>query len=545
MARKYNNFTYLNTDTMSIVSNLHHTISDTEGRASFSVVGFVPVYDPRIDSSADSPFLVKFGKEDPINKVYTKFPQSHRNSEAADNSPFTILSEKLGGILSTEDVYLWKPGSNTSQYSVEDSVTKGEFGESNYFVRLETGTSYNEDSLTGVISFSDESPETVTKVSGDFSATLENVQTGVARKHQFIGTQLLTGSPYRSVWGFTPTTPEDTEVAIARTSVLKDVPTWDALGNNLTVPTYDLDAGSGTWTDISKITVGTTLTRSPYIRSTQGPVYSKSKQVNYNQLIRIADNGSTEFDNITSDSQTLTSYSSTSAFPQDVFKNIRYFAKSATNEGELSKTMASYRIQLDDQVGTIMFNKVITYVRLYLKDENGDWGWSDRLYPLTVTIMPEPITKSNHGDAGMDSFELDIQIDYNQNGKTYSFTDTDRASKISNWIPIVNAAAPEPDVLNPIVPNSEDPYVGLQWDSKLILSKNVNPTATGKSTLVETTDGDVTKLVTSQSNNTGRITSENTSSLYKDIDLEDLETSIIYNGQTITIKGTDVTVTPI
>ena len=79
MARKYNNLTYLNNDTLSIISNLHHTISDTEGRASFSVVGFVPVYDHRIDSIADSPFLYKFGGYDSTTGQFSKFPKSIRN----------------------------------------------------------------------------------------------------------------------------------------------------------------------------------------------------------------------------------------------------------------------------------------------------------------------------------------------------------------------------------------------------------------------------------------------------------------------------------
>jgi hypothetical protein len=558
MARKFNNFTYLNTDTMSLVSNLHHTISDTEGRASFSVVGFVPLYDPRIDSSADSPFLAKFGKENEDKNVYTKFPDSHSNIVSADSntSPFTVLAQKLDGILSSEDVYLWKPGTVTDQYTLQSNAVRGEFGEFN-FARIETGTYYSEDD-DGVIKF-DPDPQEIpldakivkTMPASTLSPILKNVQNGETRKHQFIGRQLLTGAPYRDVWGFTPNadTNDTFYNASSIPAILSEQPNWfQSTNTNKNVPTFDLDLQYGTWTNIAllgggeRTTGGANLSRSSFLRSTQGPVYNKTKQINYNQLTNVVDDGGISFEG-----KTITDYVNNTTYAADVYRNIRYFAKSATEENELSKTVASYRIQLDDQVGSIMFNKIVTYVRLYLKNSNDVWEWSDRLYPLTVTILPEPITKSNYGQPGMDSFELDIQIDYNQGEKLYSFIDTNKSSKISNWIPIVNGAAKDDYNRDPALPRSKNPYVGLQWDGKIILSANVNPTSTGEEVLVVDPDAadtlGVTKIASIQSNEAGRITSENTSSIYKDIDIDQVTTSVqTEDGQTITMVGDTIVV---
>ncbi len=108
----FNSFTYINSDTLSKLADLQHNISDTQGRPTFSVFGFVPVYDYRLDSTGDSPFTYKFGEKDTVNGNITKFPSSNINTQ-----PFTTLVNKLDGILFADDIYMWRPPGASSGVS--------------------------------------------------------------------------------------------------------------------------------------------------------------------------------------------------------------------------------------------------------------------------------------------------------------------------------------------------------------------------------------------------------------------------------------------
>ncbi len=186
--------------------------------------------------------------------------------------------------------------------------------------------------------------------------------------------------------------------------------------------------------------------------------------------------------------------------------------------------MATYRLQLNDQCGTIRFNKIVSYVRFYEKvaQEDGSfkWVWSKELYPFSVSVLPEPVIKADYGQPGLDSFELDIQINYGQMISRISESGTD--VKISFDTNIVNnhdgwAVLNAPSVSSPSNQQPAEPadisgnnFFGVQWDKRVFASTDVD---------LNLYDVPGTYIGDRYKKEYGRINSENKSYVYNDVDL--------------------------
>jgi len=128
----FNSFTYVNSDTLSKLAELQNNISDTQGRPTFSVFGFAPVYDYRLDSTGDSPFTYKFGDKDVFSGNISKFPASNMSTQ-----PFSTLVNKLDGILFEDDYYFWRPPGSSS------AVTERTYGQDNKYRIVKTSKDYS------------------------------------------------------------------------------------------------------------------------------------------------------------------------------------------------------------------------------------------------------------------------------------------------------------------------------------------------------------------------------------------------------------------
>jgi hypothetical protein len=538
MARNFNKFTYINNDTLSLMSNLQHNISDLEGRASFSVAAFVPVYDHRLDAISESPFINKFGTMDAAGFA-NKYPQMFRNNDSS--SPFPILSKKLDGILCDDDIYLWKntatktgtppdyvlsnegrtidPTYSKSVISVAymectsgprigdmyilphtesiiiDSVPKGvALGSLPIDIAPGIHPVWNSaDSYYDTLATPNMWQFWKTDINSD-NAILDCVPDNANKPNNMIDRKTLVSFPNTPVYKLST---NGSAVNFSQEKEDVDYTTlvpakYSSIGeaSNISIPVYKASlSGDLVW---EKHIEGT--------KATQTPIYSKSKDVDLNQL-------------------SLNNF--------DAFTGVRYFAKSAQDADGHEKTIANYRIEFSDQIGTVRFNKIVTYVRLYRKNKAGHWGWGDRLYPFSVTLLPEPVVKSNTGIDGVDVFELDIEIDYDQYAE-YSMPDFKAITNIPTFIPITNTLRTNDNNIIGAIESDKNTnkYIGAQTDKRIFATSDVDPLgdaeASYKWTLTNPTHGKWLKR-NNINTNYGRVNTDNVNLVYTDIDFSVLD----------------------
>lgn len=520
MSQTFTTFSYINTDTLALISSLWHNVSDSEGRPTYMVSGFVPVYDHRLDSQGEAPACEKFGTYNEGNATYTTFPEAN-----VYESPFGPLSNKAGGILFNEDIYLWKPklqaGYASNVYSlVKNSISGISSGSDTQFM---IGTGYSEliDQGTstlpiGTIKYFNNIPASPTlgrlgkegTIWNDYvtqikpntnNLTIENTPIGNYFGVNTIGNKICL--PWAGARVFQLTITNKSITNSVEYDTVSNSSVWDIGASNSNIEMSRLKATSSQnayWNELvgNTFKINTSLAVRNNVQVTIG-TGSGSSTNSVNRVVDVSTLDGTGF---------------------SLFQGIKNFSKGYTNEEGVEQTISSYRVRLDDQIGTIRFNKIITYIRLYQKDLNGKWGWSDTYYPFTVTILPEPVVKSDYGLPGIDSFELDIQIDYNQmvqsanagNYKTILF-DTEITNNYDGWAVL----------RNPLVSQIEDSSI-----------TNTDPTTTGlfgtqfDTRLFVTTDIDVTEYDNAGNQRGdlfrekyGRINSENKTYVYYDLDL--------------------------
>lgn len=573
----FNSFTYVNSDTLSKLAELQHNISDTQGRPTFSVFGFVPVYDHRLDSTGDAPFTYKFGEKDPINGNITKFPASNMVDQ-----PFTTLVSKLDGILFEDDLYFWRPPGSAS------AATERTYGEDDKYRIVRTSKDYTGVPNASHFILAQGYWECVAVSDNQFDGYIgsvkfeKNLQTSSSLPGQeqlkpdrgyfneatdqwedlVLGGETgtsISDMPQETKWIYR-TTNVDTQATAG--SILKNVPVRDDFGvvvfnNKIITPrgnywvwqlstqvsTHLQDAATQVDYDVLEPpTYGVTVNDTKNV--TVGTFSANSKLDNTIRAWERFDNGANN-ENVFNSSQFIISQSTVDSLGNQIdysnrivdldqlqaqgfsmFENIRFFTKAYKPEGDVEQTIATYRLQLNDQCGTIRFNKIVSYIRFYQRIPQDDgtikWGWSKELYPFTVSILPEPIIKADYGKPGLDSFELDIQINYGQmisrianngNNTTISF-DTNIVNNFDGWAVLNASAVSTPNDQSPAEPAdiSGNNFFGVQWDKRVFASTDIDTTLYDRP---GTYVGDKYKK------EFARINSENKSYVYTDVDLSD------------------------
>jgi hypothetical protein len=530
MARNFNKFTYINNDTLSLMSNLQHNISDLEGRASFSVAAFVPVYDHRLDESAGSPFVSKFGTLS-RGGFRSTFPSVFRKNDKS--SPFPVLGNQLDGILCDDDIYLWK-NRTTSTGRPADYVLSDEGRTINpsysksiisiaymecvlgprkgdiYLLPTDTDipqipismsqpdiNSWNSGNSYADLTAEDNEWQ-FRKTSIEEGRLLDCIPERNDTTNNMVDDKTLVAFPNDVVYrlssdGVTVSDEQIGELKYA-TSVIGKYDDYNSTvypAENISIPVYsaEIPDGQGTWVQVP----------STELKATQTPIYSKSKDVDVTRL---------------------------KAEHFDAYTSIRYFAKSSQDADGHEKTIANYRVEFNEQVGTVRFNKIVTYVRLYRKDENGRWGWGSRLYPFTVTILPEPVMKSNVGVDGIDVFELDIEIDYDQYAD-YTMPDFKAVTNIPTFIPVTNTLRNDNDYVTGSVDvdTHTNKYIGTQTDKRLFISTDIDPLSETENNYKWTLTKAEDKWEKRNNINTnyGRLNTDNTNLVYNDIDFSTMK----------------------
>jgi len=580
----FNSFTYVNSDTLSKLAELQHNISDTQGRPTFSVFGFAPVYDHRLDSTGDAPFTYKFGDKDPLNGNLTKFPSSN-----IKNQPFSTMVNRLDGILFEDDVYFWRPPGSSS------AVTERTYGQDDKYRIIKTSKDYNGIDNASNFIIATGYWECVGVTDTNYNNMISSIKFernliggnngGVDYLRDDIGSEDANGDwidtveggsdtgsaikdmPVETLWIYR-TTRLNTQPTMG--SVLSNIPVRDDFGvvvfndkiitprgntwiwqltngttqvvNDATQVDYDVieDPTYGDISNPKNVTVPTFSAKSEiddtlraWERFENSDSHGNDKTFNSNQFIidyPTVDTLGRQIDY----SKRIVNLELMEAQGFSMFENIRFFSKAYKPEGDIEQTVATYRVQLNDQCGTVRFNKIITYIRLYEKIPQDDgtvkWEWSKELYPFTVSILPEPIIKADYGKPGLDSFELDIQINYGQmidriseSGTDINIQfDTNITNNFDGWAVLNSPSVSVPNDQSPAEPAdiSGNNFFGVQWDKRVFSSTDIDNNLYDKP---GTYVGDKYKK------EFGRINSENKSYIYSDIDLSQKNPDGSYN----------------